>query len=217
MAISFTVAHLTASASAVHHHAGLALHPHAALRHHLRHENFDFAGLAAAAAASWFGIPGPGEPVLIAAGVLAAQHRLALAPVLVVAWLGATFGGIAGWAIGLRAGRALLTGRGPLRAARVRAAARGEALFARHPVIGILLTPAWIAGINRVRPAIYHPINAVTAAVWAAGVGIGAYLVGPTVLDVVNDVGAVTAILLLALIAGGLAMEVRRRRRRRAG
>jgi membrane protein DedA with SNARE-associated domain len=185
--------------------------------HHLRHESFDFVGLAAAAAASWFGIPGPGEPVLIAAGVLAAQHRLALGPVLIVAWAGATLGGIAGWALGLRAGRALLTWRGPLQAMRLRAVGRGEEMFARHPVIAILLTPSWIAGINRARPAIYHPVNVVAAAVWAGGVGIGAYLVGPAVLEVVNDVGSVTSIALLVLVGTAVVLELRWRRHRRSG
>ncbi len=51
-------------------------------------------------------MPGPGEPVLIAAGVLASKHKLDLATVLVVAWVAATAGGILGWAVGLKAGRA---------------------------------------------------------------------------------------------------------------
>jgi membrane protein DedA with SNARE-associated domain len=201
---------MAATAPTLAHLAAAAVHTSGP--HHLRHESFDFIGLAAAAAASWFGIPGPGEPVLIAAGVLAAQHRLALAPVLIVAWAGATAGGIAGWALGLKGGRALLTWRGPLHGMRVRAVARGEAMFARHPVIGILLTPSWIAGINRVRWSLYLPLNAATAALWAAGVGIGAYLVGPTVLDVVNDVGSVTVIILLVIVVSAVVLEIRRRR-----
>ncbi len=207
MAISSTAAHLAVTTAVLHPHLALG----ASTVHHLRHESFDFAGLALAAAASWMGIPGPGEPVLIAAGVLASQHRLALVPVVLVAWLAATAGGTIGWLIGLKGGRALLTGPGPLRSVRVRAIARGEALFAGHPVIGILLTPSWIAGINRARPAIYLPINTVTAAAWAAGIGIGAYLVGPTVLDVVNDVGSVTGILLVVLVLIATGLEVRRR------
>jgi membrane-associated protein len=210
VALSSTAAHLAASTAVLHPHLTLG----AATRHHLRHESFDFAGLALAAAASWIGIPGPGEPVLIAAGVLASQHRLALVPVLLVAWLAATAGGMIGWLIGLQGGRALLTGPGPLRAMRGRAIARGEALFASHPVIGILLTPSWIAGINRVPPAVYVPINAVSAAVWAAGIGIGAYLAGPTVLDVVNDWGSATGILLGVLVLIAIGLEVRRRHRR---
>ena len=58
----------------------------------------DYLGLAAASAASWVGVPGPGEPVLIAAGVFAAKHRLDLGTVLVVAWAGSDAGGIAGLA-----------------------------------------------------------------------------------------------------------------------
>ncbi|MGI8713524.1 MAG: DedA family protein [Solirubrobacteraceae bacterium] len=160
-------------------------------------------------------MPGPGEPVLIAAGVLAAQHRLPLAPVLVVAWLAATVGGIIGWLIGRRAGRVLLTGPGPLREMRVRTVGRGEVLFASHAVLAVLLTPSWIAGIHRVRPAIYHPVNVASAAIWAGGMGIGAYLVGPTVIEVVDDVGTVTAILLAGLIALAVGLEIQRRRRRR--
>ncbi len=186
-----------------------------ATTHHLGHESFDFAGLGAAAAASWFGIPGPGEPVLIAAGVLAGQHRLALLPVLVVAWLAATFGGVGGWLVGLKAGRTLLTGRGPLQATRQRAVARGEELFGRHPVVAILLTPSWIAGINRARPALFLSINAASAAVWAGGIGVGAYLAGPAVVEIVNDVGTFSAVMLAVLVGFTVAFEVVRRRRRR--
>ena len=210
MAISSAAAHLAVSTAVLHPHLTVG----ASTGHHLRHESFDFAGLALAAAASWIGIPGPGEPVLIAAGVLASQHRLALVPVLLVAWLAATAGGMIGWLVGLKGGRALLTGPGPLRSMRIRAIGRGEELFARHPVIGILLAPSWIAGINRARPAIYVPINVVTAAMWAAGVGIGAYLAGPAVLDVVNDVGSVTGILLVVLVLTAIGLEVSRRHRR---
>jgi membrane protein DedA with SNARE-associated domain len=212
VAISPTAAHLFLAT------AGLqdALAVPAAASHHLRHESFDFAGLAAAAAASWFGIPGPGEPVLIAAGVLAGQHRLALLPVLIVAWLAATVGGVAGWVVGLRAGRTLLIWRGPLRGMRVRAVARGEELFDRHPVVAILLTPSWIAGIHRARPAPYLSLNAASAAVWAGGIGLGAYFVGPSVVEVIDDYGAVTTVLLAVLIVAAVAFEVRRRHLRRA-
>ena len=52
------------------------LHIH--LHHQFHGPPFDYVGLAVAAAASWIGVPGPGEPVLIAAGVLAAKHKLDL-------------------------------------------------------------------------------------------------------------------------------------------
>jgi membrane protein DedA with SNARE-associated domain len=198
-------------------HDLLQLHLGAVARHRVDGPAVDYYGVAAAAAASWLGVPGPGEPVLIAAGVLAARHKLDLATVLVVAWAAATTGGIIGWAVGLKAGRGLLTRPGPLHGLRLRAVERGERIFERYAVIAVLLTPSWIAGIHRVRAAIYHPTNAAAAAVWAGGIGVGSYLAGPTVIDVVNDFGTGTSIIVAVVIVGAVGLELARRYRLRSG
>ncbi len=190
------------------------LHLHLHLHHHFHGPPFDYAGLAIASVASWVGVPGPGEPVLIAAGVLAARNQLDIVTVVGSSWVAAIFGGELGWLIGRQAGRTVLTAPGPLRPLRIRAVARGEEVFAKHPVIAIALTPSWIAGIHRVKGRIYHPVNALSALAWACGYGFGAYIVGPTVIDVVADVGVITAIGLFGLIGFGVLLEVRRRRRR---
>ncbi len=198
--------------------AGALLIPallHIHFHHRFHGPPFDYVGLGAAAAASWIGIPGPGEPILIAAGLLAAKGKLSIGSVLVVAWVGATAGGLLGWIIGRQAGRAVLTAPGPLRSARIRAVDRGEQLFASHPVIAVLLTPSWIAGINRVRSAIYQPTNALSAVAWALGFGLGAYFAGPAVIDVAEDLGAVTTIILICLVATVVGLELHRRHRRR--
>jgi membrane protein DedA with SNARE-associated domain len=186
------------------------------LRLHNRIEGppIDYAGLASAAAASWVGIPGPGEPILVAAGVLAAKNRLDIGAVLFVAFAAATAGGVAGWVLGMKAGRAVITTRGPLQNMRRSALARGEEVFAKHPIMGVLLTPSWIAGILRVRTRIFLPVNAASAALWAVGIGLGAYYVGPTIVDFVDDLGWITAIGIALLVIGGVATEVSRRRRR---
>jgi membrane protein DedA with SNARE-associated domain len=192
----------------------LHIHIHIHLHHHFHGPPFDYAGLAIAAALSWIGLPGPGEPVLFAAAVLAARHQLDLATVVGVAFLAAAAGGIVGWGLGLRFGRPMMVGRGPLRAARLRALKRGEAMFERHPVIGILVTPALVSGIHRVPSRIYQPVNAVSALVWAVGIGVGGYLIGPPVLDVFDDLGlGFTGVFVLAIVVGA-AVEVARRRRR---
>ena len=190
------------------------LHIH--VHHRVHGSVWDYLGLAAAAAASWVGVPGPGEPVLIGAGVWASKGRLDLATVLVVAWVSATVGGIIGWFVGRRGGRAIMTARGPLHAARLRAIGRGERIFHRYAVAAVLLTPSWIAGIHRVRPRVYHPINAMSAAAWAAGIGLGAYFAGPAVIDWVNDFGTGTSVILGALIVGGVGLELARRYRLRS-
>jgi membrane protein DedA with SNARE-associated domain len=183
------------------------------IHHHFKGPPIDYAGLAAASAASWIGVPGPGEPVLIAAGIFAAKHKLDIATVIVIAWAGATAGGMGGWLIGMKAGRTLLTARGPLQRLRLAAVARGDEVFGRIPIIAILLTPSWIAGIHRVGPAVYIPTNALGAAAWAAGIGLGAFYLGPPVVDLVQDLGVVVSIGLGVLIAVGIGAGVVRRRR----
>lgn len=175
---------------------------------------FDYVGLALASAASWIGVPGPGEPVLIYAGVLAARHQLDIVGVVLVAWIAATAGGIIGWLIGLKAGRAVLVAPGPFQSLRIGAVRRGEQIFDRYAVIAVLMTPSWVAGINKVRGSVYQPTNALSALAWAAGLGFGAYLIGPAVLDFFSDVGLVTGIITVIVIVGLVAMEVFWRRRK---
>lgn len=186
-----------------------------AYHHHRFHgPPIDYFGLAAAAAASWVGVPGPGEPILIAAAVLAARNKLDIGEVLLVAWAAATAGGIAGWLVGMKAGRTVLTTRGPLHRARLKALERGDEVFGRWPVIAIVLTPSWIAGIHGVRARVYLPTNAAAAVLWAAGIGLAAYFIGPSVVEFVDDLGWLTVIGLVLLVVTGIALEINRRRRR---
>lgn len=195
----------------------LHIHIHIHLHHRFHGPPFDYAGLALAAALSWIGLPGPGEPVLVAAGVLAARHELDITSVLLVAFVAAAGGGVVGWWAGLVAGRKLLSAPGPLLRLRLRTLERGEEVFARHPVIAILLTPAPIAGIHRVRPMVFLAVNTASALAWALGIGLGSYFIGPSVIDAVGDLGLVTGVGLCVLIVFAAGLEIRRRRRRRAG
>jgi membrane protein DedA with SNARE-associated domain len=183
------------------------------LHHHFHGPPFDYAGLAAACAASWIGVPGPGETLLIAAGIFAAKHRLDIGEVLLIAAVSATAGGTAGWQIGMRAGRVVLTAKGPLQRARCRAVERGDQVFARVPVLAVLLTPSWVAGIHRVRPRIFLALNTGSAILWACGFGLGAYFAGPPVLEVASDIGWASVAGLIALVLAGVLLELRRRRR----
>ena len=136
---------------------------------------------------------------------------------LLWAWVGATLGGIAGWEFGRVAGRGVMVAPGPVRHWRIKAVERGDEVFRRLTVIAILLAPSWVSGIHRAGTVVYLVTNALSAAAWAVGIGLGAYYVGPAVLDVLADVGTVTAIGLVLLVLVGIGFEVRRRRRHRAG
>jgi membrane protein DedA with SNARE-associated domain len=188
------------------------LHIH--LHHRFHGPPFDYVGLALACFASWVGLPGPGEPLLLAAAVLAARHRLDLPTVLGVAFLMAVAGGIAGWAIGLMAGRRVATAPGPLRSLRLRMVERGERIFERHPVTAILMTPAFVAGIHRVRPSVYHAVNILSAMAWTLVIGLGGYYIGPPVLDAIGDLGTGVSIVVGIVLVTLLVAEISRRYRR---
>jgi membrane protein DedA with SNARE-associated domain len=189
-------------------------HFHFHVFHHRFHgPPFDYVGLAVGSAVSSAGLPGPGESLLIAAGIIAASGKLDLASVVTVAFAGATVGGIVGWIAGLKAGRTVLSAPGPFRRLRLHALKRGDRIFERHPVFAIVMTPSWVAGIHGVRSRIYQPLNALSAALWAAGVGVSAYLVGPSVVDWVDDFGLLSAGIVVALVIGTVALTIRRHRR----
>jgi membrane protein DedA with SNARE-associated domain len=184
------------------------------LHHHLHGPSLGYAGIGIAAAASWAGVPGPGEPALIAGALFATRGRLDLFEVLVVAWLGAMLGGVAGWFIGRRAGHSLVTRPGLLHRQRLRAMTRGERFFERYGVVAVYLAPAWVAGSIGYPARRFLVANAVAAALWTALVGGGAYVAGPRVGDLVADAGLVGLIALGALAVLAAARTVLRHRRR---
>jgi membrane protein DedA with SNARE-associated domain len=185
-------------------------------RHRFHGPPFDYATLAAGAFASWVGVPGPGEPLLFAAGVLAAKHKLDLTSVLVVAFAAANAGGIAGWLVGKKAGRALLSAPGPFLKLRTIMLKRGDEVFERYVAAAIFVAPSFVIGIHRVRTSVFLLWNTFWAVVWTLGIGLGAYFAGPPILDVIDDLGWVSIAGLVVLVLVGVAFEVRRRRGRRA-
>jgi membrane protein DedA with SNARE-associated domain len=175
----------------------------------------DYVAVVLSSFASWIGVPGPGEAVVVTAGILAAKGHLNLGPVLFYAWIGATAGGVAGWLIGRKAGRPLITAPGPLLEWRRRAVALSERLYARFGVLAVFLAPSWGAGIARMEAAKFLLANLGSAALWALLYGVGSYLAGRSLTDLFSDAGLVaTAILVGAAVVGGSTLVFRRRRKR---
>jgi membrane protein DedA with SNARE-associated domain len=186
----------------------------AALHPHTRASGVDYVGVFLASAVSWLAVPGPGEAALIAAGISAAHGHLDLASVLAVAWAGASLGGTMGWIIGLKAGRELLTAPGPLHHLRLALIARGDRFYERYGPVAVLLTPSWVAGIHDMRWSRFLPANAISALTWALAVGLGAYLVGPSITDIAADAGLAGGVLLGVLFVLAVVLVVRRRSHR---
>jgi membrane-associated protein len=179
----------------------------------------DYAGIALAAFISWIGVSGPGEAVLIGAGLLAARGRLDLASVLAAAWLGATLGGTGGWLIGRHGGRPVVLAGRRLHAPRRRALEHGRRFFDRYGVLAVYFAPSWVAGLNAMPPGRFVPANAVSALVWALFIGLGAYVLGPSIRDIAVDVGLYGSLAIVVLALVGVVVLGRRRlaRWRRGG
>jgi membrane protein DedA with SNARE-associated domain len=189
----------------------LATHAAPAVHHRLTGPHADYLGLALAATISWVGVSGPGEAALIAASIAAAHGRVDIVDVLVVAWLGATIGGMLGWLIGARGGRALVSRPGPLHHLRLRLLRHGDDVYERRGWLAVYLAPSWMAGISGMPARRFVPANALASLVWALTIGLGSYLVGPSVADAVGDIGIAG---LVALVAFAVVTAVIARRRR---
>jgi len=177
-----------------------------------------------------FGIPVPGETVLIAAAVYAGAGRLNVVAVGLIAFAAAVVGDNIGYAIGRFGGHELIERYGRyvlLTPARVQ---RAEAFFGRHGgkivtvarfIEGLRQANGIIAGLSRMHWARFLAFNALGAALWVGTwVSIG-YFAGShigTLYTTITNVGLYLLIAAAVLIAGRIGWHLLRRRRHgRAG
>jgi membrane protein DedA with SNARE-associated domain len=193
----------------------LAVHLH----HHFHGPRVGFDAVALTAAASWFGITGPGEAVLIAAGIAASRGHPDIGSVILFAWVGAMAGGVGGWLLGRLGGRRVVLAGRWLRGWRERTLAKGERFFERFGWLTVYFVPSWVCGINGMSAGRFLPAIAAWTLAWALALGLGAYAIGPSIRDVAADVGfaGVAGIVLVAAVGGLLAWRAARHRRGRIG
>jgi membrane protein DedA with SNARE-associated domain len=155
-----------------------------------------------------------GQPALVAAGVLASQHELSIVLVIAVGIAASAVGGVGAYLIGLHGGRAAIAADGPFHNARLRALNRGDQLFEKYGEATVFFAPMWLAGIHRMHWPSFLVWNALASVVWTLLAGLGGYLVGPAITDILKDTTlVVVALAVAALVAVAL---VRRHSRRRA-
>lgn len=186
------------------------------LHHHLHGSKIGYVAVALGAFVSWAGISGPGEAALIAAGIAASRGHLDIAGVIAAGWAGATVGGMAGWAIGRYGGRRIVLAGRWLRARRERALEHGRQFYKRYGWLAVYLAPSWAAGLNAMRASRFFVVNALCALMWAAPIGLGAYLLGPSIHDVADDIGRIGAPLLVVIAVAAAVLTRWRVRRGRA-
>jgi membrane protein DedA with SNARE-associated domain len=154
-----------------------------------------------------FGLPGPGDASLIAAGTLAGEGRLNLWIVLglgMAAWM---LGSVAGYAFGTSGGRALLDHPGRLEKSRRKLLAKGDRAFGRHTFVASVTMPAFVSGIFRVRIWVFI-LGALVAGVGWVGMYVGlSYFLGAEIAKHIGNVGTKAVIGVIVIVVIGLVIR----------
>lgn len=174
-----------------------------------------------------FGVPVPGETILIAASVYAGAGRLNVVAVGVIGFAAAVIGDNIGFAIGHYGGRALVLRWGRYVRLTEERLARAEAFFDHHGAWIITVARfvevlrqanGIVAGTSGMRWRRFLAFNALGAALWAGTwVSLG-YLAGTHIDAIYHDITRYSYYLLIALavvLAAYIVRHLLHRRRRR--
>jgi membrane protein DedA with SNARE-associated domain len=175
-----------------------------------------------------FGIPVPGETVLIAASVYAGAGRLNVVAVGMTGFIAAVAGDNIGFAIGHYGGRALVLRWGRYVRLTGERLDKAEAFFDRHGawiitiarfIEGLRQANGIIAGIVGLRWLRFLAFNALGAALWVGTWVTLGYLAGShidTIYHYITLYSSYVLIALAVLLAGYIAWRMLRRGRRAA-
>ncbi|QTD96202.1 DedA family protein [Streptomyces cyanogenus] len=174
-----------------------------------------------------FGVPAPGETILLAAGVYAGADRLDVVAVAVTAFVAAVAGDNVGYLIGRAGGRAFVHRWGRYVFLTPKRFEAAEQFSARHGgkmvtvarfVEGLRQANGIIAGTTGMRWRRFLAFNALGAALWVGLWTTLAYLAGSHITAVYEEISRYRPYVLLALalaVAAFLGRHLVRRRHRR--
>ena len=175
-----------------------------------------------------FGIPVPGETILIAAAIYAGHQQLNVVAVGVVGFAAAIIGDNIGFAIGHFGGRALALRWGRYVGLTEERLTKAERFFERHGgkiivvarfIEGLRQANGIIAGITGMHWRRFLGFNALGAALWVGTwVSLG-YLAGNHINPIYHYITEYSLYVLIAVVVAIVAFIIRHvlRRRRRAG
>jgi membrane protein DedA with SNARE-associated domain len=172
-----------------------------------------------------FGVPVPGETILIAGAVYAGAGRLSLPLVAVLAFLAAVLGDNVGFAIGHLGGRRLVLRFGRFVLLTPKRFDAAEQWFRRHGV-KIVVVARFIEGLRQANGVVagttgmpwrrFLVANTVGAALWVAVWTTVGYVSGShlqTVYGVLRRVFLYVLVALVVLVLARIALHLRRRHR----
>jgi membrane protein DedA with SNARE-associated domain len=134
----------------------------------------------AAVAVEGFGIPAPGQTLLVVGAILASRGKFDITLLLVSAWFATVIGNLIGYYLGRLGGRTLL-GRLPVNPVRFE---RMERLCERHGsklilvarfIDGVRQLSNLLVGVLKMPPALFLLMTSLGAALWVGAWGLGAF------------------------------------------
>jgi membrane protein DedA with SNARE-associated domain len=174
-----------------------------------------------------FGIPVPGETILLAGAVYAGAGRLSIFVVGLIAFVAAVMGDNIGYAVGFFGGRALVLRYGRYVRITGERLDKAEAFFDRRGAIvvtfarfieGLRQANGIVAGTMRMQWLRFLAFNALGAALWVAVWTSIGYLTGGHVATIYHAISRYSLFVLMAIVVvvAALIVRVAVRRRRRA-
>ena len=186
-------------------------------------DRYGYLAVAGLVAVESFGVPAPGQTIIIIAGVYAGTGRMSIALVAAIAFVAATGGDNTGYAIGRLGGRRVVARVGRFIGLTERRLESAEKFFARHGatvvagarfVDGLRQVNGVVAGMAGMRWWRFVLFNALGAALWVAVyTGLG-YFAGANIDVVYERVGRYKLYLLAAAVLVVAVLVVRRVRHR---
>src|SRR5882757_1431453 len=170
-----------------------------------------------------FGVPSPGETILIAASGYAGAGRLNIVAVGLIGFAAAVLGDNVGYAIGRFGGRTVVLRFGRYVLLTEERLARAESFFTRHGgkivivarfVEGLRQANGIIAGITRMHWLRFVAFNSLGAALWVATWPSVGYLAGTHIQAIYTQANRYALYLLAAAALAIIALVIRHRLRR---
>lgn len=162
----------------------------------------------------------PGDTLLIPAGLLAAQGKLSLTDIILVAWMGSVLGSEAGYYVGKKAGKRLFRKqRGILlrheyitKARRFYAKHGGKTIVIARLLPFVRTCAPLVAGATKMNHHMFLVFNIIGGGLWVATTVLASYWLGSIIPDIDEYILPITAIILICALAPAFSRLIRNQR-----
>jgi len=163
----------------------------------------------------------PGDTLLIPAGLLAAEGKLSLAGVLLIAWLGSVLGSETGYYVGKKTGKRIFRRRNGL-LFRQEYLAKAHKFYSKHGGKAILIArflpfirtcAPLVAGATKMDHRTFMIFNIIGGGVWVAVTVLASYWLGSTIPSIGNYILPIIALILICAMMPTLHKLLRSQKR----